>query len=136
MNNQATMLQFDWEEVDGATVAAVVAIGSRAMNGGSLVCSQIALVVGAKAVVLRVNDDTDEVIVSLEDAAIINERDWQMLDQLADIVSRRLGWCWEGRNYRGYLDTFTIALEGIDPAYSFTGAGSRLQCARVTPIAG
>ena len=63
------MLQFDWEEVDGVAIAAVVATGSFSMNHGSLVCDQIALVVGAKAVVVRVNDDTDEVIVSLEDAA-------------------------------------------------------------------
>ncbi len=129
------MLQFDWEEVDGVAVAAVLATGSRPMTDGSLVCDQIALVLAAKAVVMRVNHDTDEVIVSLEDAAAMHDADWQTLGQLAEIVSRRLGWCWVGRNYRGYLDTFTIGLEGVDPAYSFTGAASRLQCARVTRIA-
>jgi hypothetical protein len=134
MNNSATMLQFDWAKVEGLAVAAVLATGSRAMDDGSLVCDQLMLVLGAQAVVMRVNDDTDEVIVSLEDAAITKEANWQRLDQLADIVSRRLGWCWVGRNYRGYLDTFMIGLDGIDPAYSFTGAASALQCTRVTPI--
>lgn len=130
------MLQFDWEEVDGANVTAVLATGSRVMSDGSLCCEQIAIVVGAKAVVMRVNDDTDEVIVSLEDAATLSDASWQTLDPLVEISSRRLGWCWEGRNYRGYLDTFTIALQGIDPSYVFTGAGSALQCARVTSVAG
>lgn len=128
------MLQFDWEEVQGLAVTAVFAIGSCANGDGSLGCDQIALVVGAKAVVMRVNDDTDEVIVSLEDAATTHDADWQTLDQLAEMVSRRLGWCWEGRNYLGYLDVFTIAVDGIDPAYSFTGMASCLHCARVIPI--
>ena len=136
MENHATMLQFDWEEVDGANVTAVLATGSGVMSDGSLVCEQIALVVGAKAVVMCVNDDTDEVIVSLEDAAALSDASWQALDQLAEISSQKLGWCWEGRNYRGYLDAFTIALQGIDPCYIFTGAGSTLQCARVTSVAG
>jgi hypothetical protein len=135
MSNQATMLQFDWKEVDGVIISAVLATGSRRMNDGSLVCDQIALMLGTKAVVIRVSDDTDEVTVSLEDAATNNDAKWQTLDQLSGMVSRRIGWCWVGRNYRGYLDTFTIALEGIDAAYSFTGGASRLQCSRVTPIA-
>lgn len=130
------MLQFDWDEVDGANVTAVLATGSGVMSDGSLVCEQIALVVGAKAVVMRVDDDTDEVIVSLEEAAALSDASWQTLGQLSEIDSQRLGWCWGGRNNRGYLDTFMIALQGIDPSYTFTGAGSRLQCARVTSIAG
>ena len=127
------MLQFDWEAAEGATVAAVVAKEARGLSDGSLECREIASVLGAKAVVLRVNDDTDEVIVTLEDFASNSE--WQPLGPLQEIVSRTLGWCWIGRNYRGYLDTFTIALDGIDPAFCFTGVASTLQCARVTTIA-
>ena len=129
------MLQFDWEEVNGATITAVLAAGCRADSEGGLMCDRIALVVGARAVVMHVNIDTDEVIVSLEDSAITRDANWQTLDQLAGIVSRSLGWCWIGRNYLGYLDTFTFSIDGIDPAYSFTGIASRLDCARVTRIA-
>ena len=133
MTNEATMLQFDWEAVEGSTVAAVVAKEARGLNDGNLVYREIAFVLGARAVVLRVNADTDEVIVTLEDFASSSE--WQPLVPLQEVVSRTLGWCWEGRNYRGYLDTFTIALDGIDPALCFTGVASTLQCARVTTIA-
>lgn len=133
MTNPATMLQFDWEEVAGATVEAVVAKGARGLSDGTLECEEIAFVVGSTAVVLRVNVDTDEVIVSLEPFGS-GRAGWQTLEQLQAIVTRRLGWCWEGRNYRGYLDTFTMALDGIDPAYSFTGVASALHCTRVTPI--
>lgn len=134
MNNQPTMLQFDWEEVEGLTVVSVLARGARGLSDGSLECTEIAFRLDSSAVILRVNSDTDEVTVSLEpcdgEAA-----GWQMLEQLQDIVARKLGWCWIGRNYRGYLDSFTIALDGTDPAYSFTGVASALQCMRLTPIA-
>jgi hypothetical protein len=103
------------------------------MNDGSLDCAMIALVLETKAVTIRVNQDTDELIVSLEDYAICHGL--MPLEPLGDVVSRTLGWCWVGRNYRGYLDTFTIGIDGIDPAYSFTGAGSSIQCGRITPIA-
>jgi len=135
MINEASMLQFDWEEVDGLTVTAVLATSPRPTDDGTLCCDKVAVVVGAKAVVMRVNDDTDEVIVSLEDALTTHDSEWQQLEQLNKIVSRRLGWCWEGRNYRGYLDVFTIGVDGIDPAYSFIGMASCLNCTRVTPIA-
>lgn len=134
MTDEVTILQFDWEEVEGLEVVAVVAIEPRRMDDGSLVCDQLALIVGARAVVIRVNDDTDEVIVSLKEAIAIQEPEWQTLEQLQEIVSCRLGWCWSGRNYRGYLDTFTVALDGIDPGYSFVGMASSLHCMRVTPV--
>lgn len=127
------MLQFDWDDVVGASVAAVVAKEARGLSDGSLECQEIALVLGASAVVLRVNIDTDEVVVTHED--FLPDREWQTLQQLQEIVSRSLGWCWIGRNDRGYLDSFTIGLDGIDPTFNFIGVASCLRCARVTPIA-
>ncbi|KPL68027.1 hypothetical protein SZ64_07755 [Erythrobacter sp. SG61-1L] len=129
------MLQFDWEEVEGATVAGVFAKGARCLDDGSLECKELALKLDSSAVILRVNPDTDEVIVTLEpfDGAV---EGWQTLPQLQGAVSHKLGWCWIGRNFRGYLDCFSFALDGIDPAYSFTGIASALHCMRITSIAG
>jgi hypothetical protein len=127
------MLQFDWKEVEGTAITAVMAKRARRASDRSLECDEIALVLGAKAVVLRVHPDTREVIVTHEDFGT-NGAGWQRLDQLDEIVSRPLGWCWIGRNYRGYLDTFSLGLDGMTPAYSFTGAAASLQCARVIPI--
>lgn len=134
MAHEATMLQFDWKEVDGLTITAVLAGSLRPMDDGSLVCEKIAIVVGANAIVMRVSDDTDEVIVSLEDAKAVHGPEWQVLEQLQEVVSRRLGWCWIGRNNRGYLDVFTIAVDGIAPTYSFIGMASSLHCTRVKSI--
>jgi hypothetical protein len=133
MTAQPAMLQFDWEDVDGSVVDAVLAKGACRLSDGSLACEEIAFIVRGQAVVLRVNADTDEVIVSLETFSM-GEADWQPLEQLEEVVGHELGWCWIGRNYRGYLDTFTIALDGIDPTYSFIGMASSLHCTRLTPI--
>lgn len=133
MSTIATMLQFDWDEVDGELIAAVVAKGARGLSDGSLSCDEVAFVLGERAVVLRVNDDTDEVIVSLESIKA-EASDWKPLDQIGEIVSHRIGWCWIGRNYLGYLDMFTIAVDGLDPAYSFIGIASTLQCTRIVSV--
>lgn len=133
MADQEKMLRFKWDDVEGAAVTAVMGKRPRRTSGGGLECDEIALVLGAKAVVLRVDPETEEVSVTHE-AFRTDGAGWRALEQLNELVSRTLGWCWIGRNHRGYLHTFSLGLDGIDPAYSFTGAASSLQCARVTSI--
>ena len=132
---RATSLSFDWEEVEQEPISAVLAKGAMRLTNGALSCEEVAFVLTGKAIVLRVNADTDEVLVSLENGLVVENDGWLQLDQFADIVSRTLGWCWLARNYRGYVDTFTLAVDGISPSFSFIGEGASLWCARVTPIA-
>lgn len=124
-----TMLRFDWEEVLGSTVEAVTAAAARATHDGNLICDEIAIIVAGRAVVLRVDDETDEVIVSLESSDGFGA--WPPLAQFREMVGQPLGWCWAGRNYLGYLDTFLLAVDGIDPNYVFTGMASSLNCGRI-----
>lgn len=132
---QQTSVSFDWEEIEEEPITAVLAQGAMRLTNGDLACDAIALVLGSRAIVLRVSLDTDEVIVSLENAFTPEVEDWRPLEQLAEVVSRTVGWCWLARNYRGYVDTFTLGLDGIDPSLSFIGVGATLWCTRVTPIA-
>jgi hypothetical protein len=132
---RTTSLSFDWEEVEQEPIAAVLGKGAMRLTNGELSCEEVAFVLTGKAIVLRVNTDTDEVLVSLENGLVGGNDGWLPLDQFADMVSRNLGWCWLARNYRGYVDTFTLALDGISPSFSFIGEGSSLRCTRVTPIA-
>jgi hypothetical protein len=104
-----TMLQFDYEEVHGRTVSGVV--GHR---GGSAGWETIAFVIENRAVVLRVDPNTDEIVVTLEDASDLAS-DWTEVVEIAYAIGYALGWCWIGRNYRGYLDMFTLSFSGIDP---------------------
>lgn len=115
-----TMLQFDYEEVHGRTVSGVV--GRRNEPAG---WDSIAVVIEDRAVVLRVDPNTDEVVVTLEDASDLAS-DWIEVVEIADAIGSALGWCWIGRNYLGYLDMFTLSFSGIDPQICFLGEASML----------
>jgi len=93
----ATMLQFDYETVDGAIVAAV--LGKRD-EGGSW--QSVAIVLESRAMVLSVDADSDQISVDLE--AIPEGPEWAAIESMKIAVGSVLGWCWIGKNYRGYLD--------------------------------
>jgi hypothetical protein len=46
--------------------------------------------------------------------------------EIADAIGSALGWCWIGRNYRGYPDMFTLSFSGIDPQICFLGGAFTL----------
>ncbi|WP_267396730.1 MULTISPECIES: DUF6334 family protein [unclassified Sphingomonas] len=115
-----TMLQFDYKDVHGRTVSGVV--GRRDGHAG---WGSIAFVIDNRAVVLRVDPNTDEVVVTLEDASDLAS-DWIEVAEIANAIGSALGWCWIGRNYRGYLDMFTLSFSGIDPQICFLGEASTL----------
>lgn len=114
------MLQFDYEEVNGQNVSGVV--GCRA---GLTDWWTIAFLIEDRAVVLRVDPDTDEVIVTLEEAPDL-ARDWDDVAELAPTIGSALGWCWIGRNYLGYLDMFMLSFSGLEPQVCFVAAASTL----------
>ena len=101
-------LGFDWEAVVQRPVTAVVGRNERRMNDGSLAWDAIAFAVGNGATVLTVTDDTDEIVVAHEVAP--DDDGWVTVAALGDTVGKPLGWCWLGTNYRGYRDSFTLAL--------------------------
>lgn len=120
-----TMLQFDYEEVHGRTVSGVV--GRRHGLAG---WDTIVFLIEDLAVVLRVDPDTDEVVVTLEDASDFASG-WNEVAEIADVRGSALGWCWIGRNYRGYLDMFTLSFSGIDPQICFLSEASTLTIKRI-----
>ncbi|WP_333572726.1 DUF6334 family protein [Sphingomonas sp.] len=115
-----TMLQFDYDRVHERTVNGVV--GRR---DGSAGWDSIAFVIENGAVVLRVDPNTDEIVVTLEDTSDL-AGDWIEVAEIAHAVGFALGWCWIGRNYRGYLDMFTLSFSGIDPQLCFLGEAPTL----------
>jgi hypothetical protein len=127
------MLRFDWELVLGIPISAVV---GRRDEGGRW--EAVAFVVGAGAVVLTVNDDTDEIVVSLE--AVSDTADWDEFAALSHVVGRPFGWCWCGTNWRGYHDAFIAAFgsavpgDALEPRVMFVGEASSLSCLELTPV--
>ena len=123
------MLQFDYDEVNGQRVTAV--LGRREGTTG---WREIAVVIRGRALLLRVDSDTDEIAVELE-AAPEATQGWLAVADLSDFAGSELGWCWVGRNYRGYLDMFTLSFSGLEPQVCFTGEAATISIRRILPIA-
>ena len=131
-NHQMTRdLQFDWEKAMDAPIRAVLCREQRVMNDNSLAWDAIAFVIKDRAIVLTVNEDTDEVVVSFQNASATE--DWNDVPSLSYAIGRTFGWCWNGSNYRGYDDTFIVAFgdvvpDALRPHWMFLGEGSSLIC--------
>lgn len=119
------MLQFDYETVEGETVTAV--LGQADENGNWW---SVAILLGSRALVLRVDADSDQISVSLDAAP--EGADWAPVEPMQLAVGSALGWCWIGRNYRGYLDMFTVSFSDLEPQFLFIGTASALQLRRVS----
>ncbi len=124
-----TMLQFDYDEVHGHVVTAVLGQREEAANW-----QDIAVLLGSRALMLRVDPDTDEIAVHLE-AAPEMDSGWLAVAELSDVVGLELGWCWEGRNYRGYLDMFALSFSGLEPQVCFLGEAATISVRRIQPAA-
>jgi hypothetical protein len=123
-----TMLQFDYDEVHGSVATAV--LGRREGVAG---WHGIAVVIGDRALMLRIDPNTDEITVDLEAAPEANT-DWIAVTEMSDFIGSELGWCWVGRNYRGYLDIFTLSFSGLEPQVCFAGEGATISIRRILPI--
>jgi hypothetical protein len=117
-------------------VSAVFGRGERRMDDGSVAWDAVAFGVGTASVVLTVTPDTDEIVVAHEPAP--EGEDWKPVTALADAVGKPLGWCWVGTNYRGYRDSFTLALgavapDALQPRLTFLAEGGALTCFDLAP---
>ena len=58
---------------------------------------------------------------------------------ISQVVGRLVGWSWVATNYRGYSDTFTLAIgdaptDALTPKLLFLCEGGRLSCFHLEPI--
>lgn len=120
-----TMLQFDYEMIEGETVTAV--LGQADGNGNWW---SVAILLGSRALVLRVDADSDQISVVLEVAP--EGADWPPVEPMRLAVGSTLGWCWIGRNYRGYLDMFAVSFSDLEPQFLFISMASALKLHRVS----
>ena len=132
----APALQFEWDSVTHLAISAIAGQNERETNDGSLSWDALAFGLGDRAVVLTINADTDEIMVSHETMPEGDE--WHPVAALAHIVGQSLGWSWIGTNYRGYTDSFTLGLgdvvpDALQPRLMFLGEASSLSCFEVTP---
>jgi hypothetical protein len=133
--NDFAMLRFDWEAALDREIVAVRGLEERVISDGGLTWTSIAFDLADAVVVLRVDEDTDQIIVTLE---AIEPTDggtqWVSVAALHSVVGRRFGWCWVSCNSQGYLDAFTVSVDGIEPNLMFVGVASTLECRRTTKL--
>jgi len=145
--NDAVMLHFDWEEVDGETIQSVMGQPGYYEGGAGVFWWRLAIVLSNGAIMISVNGDTDEILVtrwhgSLPIGEAPLDLPWIEVASLSELMGRELGWSWIGRNSQGYLDAFTIGSggivpsEAIDPSYMFVGIGSNVQIRKITLVSG
>jgi hypothetical protein len=81
---------------------------------------------------ITVNQDTDELIVTLTDNAEPGGSDWIDVANLADCVGCKIGWWWSSINSQGYWDMFTLGFsDRVVPSIAFYGIASEIQVMRM-----
>lgn len=122
------MLRFDWEQVQHASVSSVLGYANpESPDQWEL----IAFVLDHTAVILSIDIDTDQLSVANQPLGSVEGVKWVALEDLQFVVGLPLGWCWEARNYRGYLDGFLLAFgdvvpDALQPSCMFLGEASQI----------
>ena len=124
-------LRVDWDHVSGSTVIEILGLNSRRMKDGSASWDAVAICTDNKAILLTVEPDTDQIVITHEGRP--SGIDWKPIPSLAFSEGRVLGWCWIGINSRGYKDSFTIAFgdvvpDALEPRCTFLAEASSLSC--------
>ena len=137
--NDAIMLHFDWDDVDDETITSVRGQPGYYEGNGGIFWWRVAIILNHAAILIEVNNDTDEILVTLRHGDLPVEEEpldlaWIDIPALSELVGRKLGWSWTAQNSRGYLDAFMIAIDGIDPNYMFVGMASTVDIRRIAEV--
>lgn len=128
--------RFDWDEVAYGTITEILGLNAAIMNDGTSRWDAVAICLGITAVVVTVELDTDQVIITREPPPVSEH--WQPISSFEFAIAKRLGWSWIGINSQGYKDSFTIELSGdqtdvFHPRCTFVAAASSLACFDLIP---
>jgi hypothetical protein len=134
--NEHISFRFDWDDVADHTITEVLGLNAAVMDDGAARWDAVAICLGSTAVVVTVEPDTDQIIVSRE--APPTGDGWELISSFEFAVAKPIGWSWIGINYLGYKDSFTIALGGVvpdalTPRCTFIAAATSLTCLDLVP---
>lgn len=124
-------LRFDWEDICHQNIEAVLGLNGDKMDDAAARWEAVAICVQSATVILTVEHDTDQIIVSLGE--IPSDCGWRPIANFDFVKSKPLGWCWISTNYRGYKDSLTLAFgdevpDALTPRCMFLAEGSSLHC--------
>ena len=129
---------FDWDDVAYLGVIEILGLNGMTRSDGSARWDAIAIRTESKSVLVAVEPDTDQVIITIEDKPEPFGDGWKSIPSLAYSTGRPLGWCWVGTNSQGYEDSFTVAFGGaagdaLTPRCMFLAEASSLCCFDLAP---
>lgn len=129
-------LRFDWDKVERRTISDVLGLDADILSNGAARLEAVAICLDDAAVVVMVEPDTDQVIVTCEPPPVGDG--WARILTFDSAISKPLGWSWVGRNSQGYKDSFTIAfgddiLDALQPRCTFLAEASSLICFDLVP---
>jgi len=124
--------EIDFDVLHSQRLLSVRGTNIHRMSDGTTSCDALAFCLERSALLVSVNVDTDEIELAITEPESVSNADaWKEVAVLAEFLGKELGWCWTGRNYRGYADTFTLSFSGLDPELSLCGEGSSLSVYKV-----
>jgi hypothetical protein len=130
-----TVLQFDYDEVLGATLAKAEGIAELRLDDGTKAYDSIRLLLeGGSFINIQTTENTDEIAVEYHKGHAeyytdrIERTDVSFMSEYRGLP---LGWCWIGTNYRGYKDVFLLSFAGVDPQLAFVACASKIHCYRL-----
>jgi hypothetical protein len=129
-------LNFDFETLQGQRVIAIRGTRLEADEVARSRCNELALHLEEVVLLVSVNKDTDEVIVTTcaDGASLPGPHEWTDIEVLKEYVGYELGWSWIARNYLGYADTLMLSFSGIEPEIALCAVASALWIYRLTRI--
>jgi hypothetical protein len=121
----------DYDDLKSLTVRRIV--GLIDPEARCRAYSEILIMSDTRGLSICVNDDTDELIVTLVDAPPQDGR-WVSVESLDDCLRREFGWTWSAMNSQGYWDLFAISFELVVPNVAFFGIASTIQVMRMNSV--
>lgn len=129
------MLGFDYEPIQGQRLEKVQGIGPLTYEDGRIGFDSVRIFLDKDSLIISVDEDTDELIISLEKLPNDKETEaWVDIDLLKDYVGSEIGWLWCAKNWMGYADMVAFSFSGIEPRVAIVGAASKLSLYSINGI--
>jgi Family of unknown function (DUF6334) len=115
----------------GEKLKRIIGVEYNGFSGHDLTFEQIQLQFASTTIVLSVDVDTDELLISQSKPVPANFNSTKLFD---DLVGKKLQTLWHCENSQGYFDQIIFAFDTLQPAFSILAEGAVLKLFRFEPL--
>jgi len=117
----------DHEKFQGRRLRKVKGVAPLVYDDGCIGFDRVIFQLDGGYLLISVNNDTDELIVSgmlnSDYDECIDCIDIEYMEKYLDLD---IGWLWYAENWMGYADMVVFSFSGIEPSIAFLGAASKI----------